>query len=36
MVVSRLLDNVFDLAVHVVLYGALAGHILYLAGEYHF
>jgi hypothetical protein len=36
MAVSRLLDKTFDLAVYFVLYGALAGHILYLAGEYHF
>jgi len=36
IVVSRLLDKTFDLAVHLVLYGALAGHVLYLAAEYPF
>ncbi len=31
---SRLLDKAFDFAVYFVLYGALAGHILYLAAQY--
>lgn len=33
---SRLLDKAFDFAVYFVLYGALAGHVLFLAGEYRF